>query len=65
MLNLLRDHEVETEYPIGVVNWTKYVVLKCSTQLIGSQFVDTVQRGGREVSNVHELIRRLGRRNPT
>lgn len=23
MLNLLRDHQVETEYPIGVVNWTK------------------------------------------
>lgn len=22
MLNLLRDHDVETEYPIGVVNWT-------------------------------------------
>ncbi|KAL1876464.1 hypothetical protein Daus18300_002708 [Diaporthe australafricana] len=22
MLNLLRDHQVETEYPIGVVNWT-------------------------------------------
>lgn len=25
MLNVLRDHQVETEYPIGVVNWTKYV----------------------------------------
>lgn len=22
MLNLLRDHDIETEYPIGVVNWT-------------------------------------------
>lgn len=30
MLNLLRDHQVETEYPIGVVNWTKYVVFKCN-----------------------------------
>lgn len=25
MLKILRDHQVETEYPIGVVNWTKYV----------------------------------------
>lgn len=25
MLKLLRDHQIETEYPIGVVNWTKYV----------------------------------------
>lgn len=25
MLNILNDHQVETEYPIGVVNWTKYV----------------------------------------
>lgn len=23
VLNLLRDHQVETEHPIGVVNWTK------------------------------------------
>lgn len=26
MLNLLRDHQIETEHPIGVVNWTKCVV---------------------------------------
>lgn len=25
MLSLLRDHDVETEYPVGVVNWTKCV----------------------------------------
>ena len=25
MLKMLNDHRVETEYPIGVVNWTKYV----------------------------------------
>lgn len=25
MLKILNDHQVETEYPIGVVNWTKYV----------------------------------------
>lgn len=25
MLSLLRDHGVETEHPIGVVNWTKCV----------------------------------------
>lgn len=25
MLNLLRDHDIETEHPIGVVNWTKCV----------------------------------------
>ena len=23
MLNVLNDHQVETEYPVGVVNWTK------------------------------------------
>lgn len=23
MLKVLRDHKVETEYPVGVVNWTK------------------------------------------
>lgn len=23
MLQVLRDHEVETEHPVGVVNWTK------------------------------------------
>lgn len=25
MLNVLREHKVETEFPVGVVNWTKYV----------------------------------------
>lgn len=25
MLNVLRDNQVETEFPVGVVNWTKYV----------------------------------------
>lgn len=25
LLRLLHDHQIETEYPIGVVNWTKYV----------------------------------------
>lgn len=25
MLHLLRDHQIDTEYPIGVVNWTKCV----------------------------------------
>jgi acetylornithine deacetylase/succinyl-diaminopimelate desuccinylase-like protein len=23
MLKVLQDHDVETEYPVGVVNWTK------------------------------------------
>jgi acetylornithine deacetylase/succinyl-diaminopimelate desuccinylase-like protein len=23
MLRVLKDHDVETEYPVGVVNWTK------------------------------------------
>jgi acetylornithine deacetylase/succinyl-diaminopimelate desuccinylase-like protein len=23
MLKVLQDHQVETEYPVGVVNWTK------------------------------------------
>lgn len=23
MLKMLREHQVETEYPVGVVNWTK------------------------------------------
>lgn len=35
MLNLLRDHDVETEYPFGVVNWTKYAVLRRGTKLSG------------------------------
>lgn len=26
MLKMLKDHQVQTEYPIGVVNWTKYVL---------------------------------------
>lgn len=30
MLNLLHDHQVETEFPIGVVNWTKYVKFRLS-----------------------------------
>ena len=25
MLSVLQEHQVETEFPIGVVNWTKYV----------------------------------------
>jgi hypothetical protein len=25
MLKVLNDNDVETEYPVGVVNWTKYV----------------------------------------
>lgn len=24
MLRVLKDHHVETEFPVGVVNWTKY-----------------------------------------
>ena len=36
MLNLLRDHQVETEHPIGVVNWTKYAVPKCKLKSMGS-----------------------------
>lgn len=26
LLQLLRDHQIETAFPIGVVNWTKYVI---------------------------------------
>lgn len=36
MLNLLRDHQVETEYPIGVVNWTKYVYPNLDTTYRGT-----------------------------
>jgi hypothetical protein len=25
MLKILEEHDVETEFPVGVVNWTKYV----------------------------------------
>lgn len=34
MLNLLRDHDVETEYPIGVVNWTKCVYFELFANLL-------------------------------
>lgn len=48
MLNLLRDHNVETEYPIGVVNWTKCVTHLHSSvwepQLIQSSWVCLVKR---------------------
>lgn len=29
MLKILKEHDVETEYPVGVVNWTKYVSSCC------------------------------------
>jgi acetylornithine deacetylase/succinyl-diaminopimelate desuccinylase-like protein len=31
MLRTLADNWVETEYPVGVVNWTKYVVSSASS----------------------------------
>lgn len=48
MLNLLRDHDVETEYPIGVVNWTKYVVPKRETQILQSQVPSRLTRCSEE-----------------
>lgn len=62
MLNLLRDHQVETEHPIGVVNWTKYADPSDYALL---NMANMKQRGRREISDVHELIGRLGRRHPT
>lgn len=29
MLRVLHDEGIETEYPVGVVNWTKYAAVSC------------------------------------
>ena len=28
MLKVLHEHKIETHYPVGVVNWTKYAIVK-------------------------------------
>ena len=58
MLKILQEHDVETEFPVGVVNWTKYV-FSCG---IGRPFLNTdaPQRGRRQVPYQHDVLGRLG-----
>lgn len=51
MLSLLRDHDVETEYPIGVVNWTKCVR---SSQFSSARASANPESWGRLVKRVRD-----------
>ena len=39
MLKVLHDEQIETEFPIGVINWTKYEKLPCHLEHIHPQLV--------------------------
>jgi hypothetical protein len=51
MLRVLKENWVETEFPVGVINWTKYVCLR-SIYLTCLTFFQS-QRGRRPIPNIH------------
>lgn len=63
MLKVLADNWVETAYPVGVVNWTKYVLAPDQhTPLLRANANIHFQRRRCPIPHVHVLLRRLGRR---
>lgn len=64
MLKVLHEQKIETHFPVGVVNWTKYASLPqsqaCSPPAWTDRFSD--QRGGCSLPNKYDCFRGMGRR---
>ena len=61
MLKTLNDNWITTEQPVAVINWTKYVDLGNASFSMS----DTAKQRGRcPLSNVHGILKRMGRSSP-
>ncbi|KAJ0113807.1 hypothetical protein J7T55_010051 [Diaporthe amygdali] len=69
MLNLLRDHEVETEHPIGVVNWTNEEGARFPMSMVSSgvwaediplERAHTLQEVGGGTATMRSELERIG-----
>lgn len=60
VIRVLQENNYETEGPVGVVNWTKYLCPHSTCDTLLTHF----QRGGSKIPQNGRLIRCMGRRHP-
>lgn len=62
MLRVLHEQKIETHFPVGVVNWTKYASLPNFQARSQSALTDhfSGQRGGCPLPNQHGCLRGMG-----